>query len=343
LGALVLAILVVGLVAPDGALAGGLKVEFAAAAPASYDRATGKNLPPTAAPAVWGNSVKSLANAKGQFACGDKVVFFARITGVGAADNPVHLDFAFSGQPTGKGGAGFVRIVSASANSGDPANVNTGKPVVSIEGQAGGHPSADLTGAIRITNLGSGDFILRLVVELGCTPGSGPTGVIQAGFVGGSAGGKPFTGGTRTIPLKIADVVIMQSETVAPSPSGGDTVDDHILIVDPGPTDNTDVVMHDAVPAGTVIDSVATDQGSCSISGTEVTCVVPHMDAGGTVNVDVITHETSADAAAGSPSDATATAAGFDPTPASNVEEAPAPPPASGAAAAALAVDIHET
>jgi uncharacterized repeat protein (TIGR01451 family) len=334
LGALVSGFFIVCLVAPAGALAGGLKVDFAAAVPGSYNHVTG-------AGGVWGHTVKSLANAKGQFACGDRVVFFARVTGLSAADNPVRLDFAFAGQPTGKGGAGFAKIVSASANTGDPANVNNGKPEVAIEKQAGGHPSVDLTGTIRITHLGSGDFILRLVVELACTPGSAPTGTIQAGFVSGSAGGTAITGGTQTIPLKIADVEIMQSETVAPSPSGGDVVDDHILIVDPGPDDATDVVLHDTVPAGTVIDSVTTDQGSCAISGTEITCVVPHMDAGGTVNVDVITHETTADAAAGSPSDATATAAGFDPTPANNAVDVPAP--SSTPAAAALAVDIHET
>jgi uncharacterized repeat protein (TIGR01451 family) len=335
LGALVLAVVIVGLVAPAGALAGGLKVDFAAAAPGSYNHVTG-------AGGVWGDSVKSLASAKGEFGCGDKVVFFARIAGVSAADNPVLLDFAFGGQPTGQPGAGFVRVVSASANAGDPASVNNGRPVVTIEKQAGGHPSPDLTGTIRIIGLGGGDFILRLVVELGCTPGSAPTGTVQARFVGGSAGGKSITGGMQTIPLKIADVVIRQSETVAPSPSGGDTVDDHILIADPGPVDNTDVVLHDTVPAGAVIDSVTTDQGSCSISSTEVTCVVPHMDAGGTVDVNVISHEPSADAAAGSPSDATATAAGFDPTPADNVEEAP-PPLSSSEPAAALAVDVHET
>jgi hypothetical protein len=334
LGALVLAVVVVGLGAPAGALAGGLKVDFAAAAPASYDHATG-------AGGVWGDRVKSLANAKGQFACGDQVVFFARVTGVGAADNPVRLDFAFAGQPTGRGGAGFATIVSASANPGDPADVNNGRPEVSIEKQAGGHPGADLTGTIQITHLGSGGFVLRLVVELACTPGSAPTGTIHAAFAGGSAGGRAITGGAQTIPLKIADVVIAQSETVAPGPSGGDVVDDHILIVDPGSADDTDVVLHDTVPAGAVIDSVTTDQGSCSIGGTEVTCVVPHMDAGGAVNVDVITHETTADAAAGSPSDATATAAGLDPTPANSPEGAPAPP--SGAAPAALAVDIDET
>ena len=69
-------------------------------------------------------------------------------------------------------------------------------------------------------------------------------------------------------PAPEADLSTMQSETVAPSPSGGDTVDDHILIVDHGPADATDVVLHDTVPAGTVIDAVTSDQGSCSISGT---------------------------------------------------------------------------
>jgi hypothetical protein len=334
LGALVLAVLVAGLVAPAGALAAGLKVDFAAAAPGSYDHVTG-------AGGVWGDSVKSLANAKGEFACGDRVVLFARITGVSAADNPVHLDFVFSGQPTGKGGAGFARIVSASANTDDPADANSGKPEVLIEKQAGGHPSADLTGAIQITHLGSGDFILRLVVELACTPGSAPTGTIHAGFVSGSAGGKPITAGTQTVPLKIADLVVTQTETVAPNPSGGDVVDDHILIVDPGTTDATDVVLHDTVPAGAVIDSVTTDQGSCLISGTEITCLVPHMDAGGTVDVNVIYHEPTADAAAGSPSDATASATGFDPAPANNAVDVPAP--SSTPAAAALAVDIHAT
>ena len=178
------------------------------------------------------------------------------------------------------------------------------------------------------------------------------TDVAGASFVAPSLN-QPLSGLSSPATIKVvpspspppeADLAIMQSETVAPSPSGGGTVDDHILIIDHGPADATDVVLHDTVPAGTVIDSVTSDQGSCSISGNEIICVVPHMDAGGTVDVNVITHETTADAAAGSPSDATATAAQFDPRPANNSEDASVPPPSSsGAAAAALAVDIHES
>lgn len=335
LDALGLTVLIVGLVAPAGALAAGLKVDFAAAAPASYNHVTG-------AGGVWGGSVSSLANAKGQFACGDRVVFFARISGLSAADNPLHLDFAFSGQPTGQGGAGFVKIVSASANTSDPANVNKGRPAVTIDKQAGGHPQPNLTGTIGVTGLGDGDLILRLVVELACTPGSTPTGTIQAGFAGGSAGGTTIKAGTQTIPLKVADVGVMQTETAAPSPSGGYTVDDHILIENHDPTDVTDVVIHEVLPAGAVIDSISTDQGSCSSSGNEVTCVIPQINADGTALVDVTFHESSADAAAGSPSDATVTADGLDPTP-RNISETAALPRSSGAEAAALAVEVRDS
>jgi uncharacterized repeat protein (TIGR01451 family) len=143
-----------------------------------------------------------------------------------------------------------------------------------------------------------------------------------------------------------ADLATAQSETVAPSPSGGDAVDSHILIEDHGPADATDVIMHATVPPGAVIDSVTTDQGSCSITGNEVTCVVPHMDSGGSVDVNVVVIEPTADTSTGSLTEATATAAQFDPTPANNSAEAtaPAPGPAGAAAAdAALAVDVHES
>ena len=143
-----------------------------------------------------------------------------------------------------------------------------------------------------------------------------------------------------------ADLAMAQTETVAPSPTGGDVVDSHILIEDHGPADATDVIMHATVPPGSVIDSVTSEQGSCSISGNEITCVVPHMDSGGTVDVDVITHEPAGDASAGSTTEAIATAAQFDPIPANNSDAASAPAPSSSPATAAatdIAVDIRET
>lgn len=140
-----------------------------------------------------------------------------------------------------------------------------------------------------------------------------------------------------------ADLATTQAETVAPSPDGGDTVDDHALITDHGPADATDVVLHDTVPDGAVVDSITADAGSCSTTGDQITCVVPHLDAGGTVEVDERSHETAADADAGSPSDATTTAQQLDPAPANNADDASAPPPPStDAPATDLAVDVHD-
>ena len=69
-----------------------------------------------------------------------------------------------------------------------------------------------------------------------------------------------------------ADLALAQSETAAPSAFGDDAVDDHVAIENHGPADATDVVFHDTVPAGATIESATIDQGSCSISATEVTC-----------------------------------------------------------------------
>ncbi len=143
-----------------------------------------------------------------------------------------------------------------------------------------------------------------------------------------------------------ADLATAQTETVAPAPGGGDAVDSHILIEDRGPADATDVIMHATVPPGSVIDSVTTDQGSCSFGGNEITCVVPHLDSGGSVDVNVVVIEPTADASTGSITEATATAAQFDPNPANNSAEASAPQPLPAGATpaeAALAVDVHDS
>jgi len=143
-----------------------------------------------------------------------------------------------------------------------------------------------------------------------------------------------------------ADLATAETETVAPAPAGGDAVDSHILIEDHGPADATDVIMHATVPQGSVIDSVTTDQGSCSIAGNEITCVVPHIDSGGSVDIDIVVVEPTADTSTGSITEATATAAQFDPAPGNNSDEATAPappPPGATPAEAAVAVDVHDS
>ena len=80
-----------------------------------------------------------------------------------------------------------------------------------------------------------------------------------------------------------------------------------------------------------------------SISANDVTCVVPHLDAGGSAEVDVVFVEPAGDAIAGSTSEASISASQFDPTPSNDSDEATAPMPAPGAPMADLAIQDHES
>ena len=140
-----------------------------------------------------------------------------------------------------------------------------------------------------------------------------------------------------------ADLALAQSETVAPSAFGNDVVDDHVAIENHGPADATDVVFHDAVPAGATIGSATIDQGSCSISATEVMCTVPHLDSGGTVEVDIVIVEPPGDAMTGSTDAASVIAAQFDPTPANASNDATATMPVPTAPVADLSIADRES
>ncbi len=144
-------------------------------------------------------------------------------------------------------------------------------------------------------------------------------------------------------PIKTAELAVVQSETVAPDPTG-DKVDDHILIVNHGPDDATNVVIHDTLPPGATVDTVTIDQGTCTTMGSEVTCRVPHLDAGGAVEVNLVEQVPPGTAAAGSLNEVTASAAQFDPKPGDNSGEVTAMPPATPGGASSvvdLAVDAH--
>jgi large repetitive protein len=139
----------------------------------------------------------------------------------------------------------------------------------------------------------------------------------------------------------IADIATTQTETVAPDPTG-DKVDDQILIINHGPDDATDVLMREKLPAGAVVDNVTIDQGSCTVTASEVTCKVPHLDDGGAVDVNLVEQVPAGTGAAGSTNEATATAAQLDPKPGDNSDEAMAMP-ASRATPADLVIDTTES
>jgi large repetitive protein len=143
-----------------------------------------------------------------------------------------------------------------------------------------------------------------------------------------------------------ADLAVDQTETVAPGTGGSDVVDDHILIENHGPGDATDVVVHERISPGATVESVTADQGSCTVSPDEVTCTVPHLDAGGSVDINTVLSEPGGDASSGSVDEATVTASQFDPTPGNNSGEVTAPqPPSSGVnpPVADLGVQVHES
>jgi uncharacterized repeat protein (TIGR01451 family) len=132
---------------------------------------------------------------------------------------------------------------------------------------------------------------------------------------------------------------------VAPATSATDQVDDHVTVVNNGPGDATDVVLHDVVPVDAVIQSATIDNGSCTVDATVVTCVVPKLDAGGTAEADVIFSEMPGEAATGSLAEAAVVAPQFDPNPAndSNLARGPTPPPGAGGPMTDLVVHDHES
>ncbi len=140
-----------------------------------------------------------------------------------------------------------------------------------------------------------------------------------------------------------ADLALAQSETEAPAAFGDDSVDDHVTIDNSGPGDATDVVLHYLAPSGATIDSATIDQGSCSVSATDVTCVIPHLDAGGSAEADIVLVEPPADALADSTSEASISASQFDPTPSNDSGEATAPMSTPGAPMADLVIEDHES
>ena len=177
------------------------------------------------------------------------------------------------------------------------------------------------------------------------------TNVAQATFVAPTLGKELTALSSETIvsatpgpmPSEPADLDLLQSETVAPAAFGDDAVDDHVTIENKGPGDASDVVLHDVVPPGATIQSATIDQGSCTVSATEVTCVIPRLDAGGSAEADIVLMEPAGDAAAGSTNDASISASQPDPTPANDSSAATAPMPLPGAPPADLSVQDRES
>jgi hypothetical protein len=180
-------------IAPAAYAEGGdFSLDFIAAGPGTYNHTTG----------VGGEYadrtidketgvVESLEG--GDFACGDKVVYFTQIVVDPAASGAqdIELDYAFLAETTGQPGAGHSDLLSATRNTGDPGEsgnvTDTTVSIVSKNMDTTPPPSKDtLFATVRIQNLDPGEtFILRLVTVLDCLPNENPTGNLQADILAG--------------------------------------------------------------------------------------------------------------------------------------------------------------
>ena len=188
-----------------------IAIDWIAAGPFTYDHSTLAGTGP-GLPAYDGRVISETKGVVeslegGDFACNDKVLFFAAIT---VLDDPdidapatLHLSLEFANGPD----IGYRDLYGAGvgANTGDSAHTANGNETATAtsNGPISG-PSPDLTVNATVTNLEGGErFILRVPVILGCgnDPGDA-TGNLSARVDEASVGDDRVNVGTQTITLK---------------------------------------------------------------------------------------------------------------------------------------------
>jgi large repetitive protein len=303
-------------------------------------------------------TVANLTHPDGPTRAGDRLrysVTFAN-EGLEAATNFVATDKI---PPDTTYVAGSLRIPTAPASAATPTDVvgddqgeyDAGASTVRFflgSGAAAGHGGAM---AVSGTPGDTAQISFEVRVDDNLTAEHEIKNTAQATFIAPTLGKELTALSSETIlsatpsptPAEPADLDLAQSKTVAPAAFGNDAVDDHVTIDNKGPGDATDVVLHDVAPPGATIDSATIDQGSCTVTATDVTCVISHLDAGGSAEADIVLVEPAGDALAGSTSDASISASQFDPTPSNDSGEATAVMPAPGAATADLVIQDHES
>ncbi|MEP6758073.1 MAG: DUF11 domain-containing protein [Actinomycetota bacterium] len=200
---------------------GAVSVDFIAAGHTSYNHATGVG-GSYGNRSIGPNGVEE--SLEGQdFACGDKIVYFAAVTvDAGAANGDIDLKFSFDGTTTSGSMVGINDLVSATLNSPDSGNKNLdGNETVSIQSESGPPPAGkDVTATVRVTGLdGSEQLIVRLVTNLWCDPfETSVTGNIHANLDDANVvGGSKINVGQQTVPLKQAGNILFPGLNVLKS------------------------------------------------------------------------------------------------------------------------------
>ncbi len=311
------------------------------------------------APVIRANkTVVNLTHPDGLTRPGDRLRYTVRLAneGLEAATNFVATD---TPPPDTTYVAGSLRIPSApsvAAVPTDMANDDQGEfdaAQGTVRFFLGGGASAGRGGTLAVAGSpgDSAEISFEVRVDDNLTAEHEIRNVAQATFVAPTLGAQLTALSSETLvsatpgsmTSEPADLDLLQSETVAPAAFADDAVDDHVTMENRGPGDATDVVLHDLVPPGATIESTTVDGGSCAVSASEVTCVVPHLDAGGSAEAEIVMMEPAGDATAGSTNDATISASQFDPTPADNSDATTAPTPLPDAPMADVSVQERES
>lgn len=187
------------------AASGDFALDFAAAAPYSYNHLTGGGAYDDGTIGSHADVVESLEG--GDFRCGDIVTYLTRITvndtDSADADAPqtIQLDYEFLADTTGQSGVAITDIKTVKINYGDISDLILGEDSTDSGNQDDGGSQAVLVaeyitgtlftagallhGRVVVDDLERGEtVILRIDVKLGCKPGSDPTGNLQADLQG---------------------------------------------------------------------------------------------------------------------------------------------------------------
>jgi hypothetical protein len=204
---------------------GDFSLNFVAAAPFTYDHATGGGAFDNRTIGKANDVVESLEG--GDFACGDLVTHFVKITvAAGAAEQKISMTFKWTADSTGQSGAAYDQMHNPKINSGvidggvgegsggtDSGNVEVGTTasVVSFTPNPDGTDGplhvkgSEHSATVEVAGLNGGDqVVLRFELDINCN-GDSPTGNLQASLLSAkvTAGGTGAIGsGAQTIPLK---------------------------------------------------------------------------------------------------------------------------------------------
>jgi hypothetical protein len=222
-----------------GANGGDFKLDFIAAAPFTYDHATGGGAFDDRTIGKANDVVESLEG--GDFACGDLVTHFVQIPVLpGAAQQTIRMNFKWTADSTGQSGAAYDQMHNPKINSGvidggvgegaggtDAGNVEVA-PAASVVNftqnltQTLHTKGAEHSAVVEVAGLnGSDKVILRFELDIHCN-GQDPTGNLQATLDTAEviAGGTGKIGsGAQTIPLKrVGDIKPCDPKTCPPPP-----------------------------------------------------------------------------------------------------------------------------